>query len=141
MENAIHPGAECFILNVPFYVIFEFLCSPLLHYNEGHSDLMWSDTPTLCGRTPRPYVVGHPVPMLTVSPSLCLRSLRPYVAGHSGLMWARIVPPCTILASGFVHTKPVYLQLSRHPWRNVQTQLPHYTNGVRDSTGRRPGML
>ena len=38
-------------------------------------------------------------------------------------MRARIVPPCTILASGFVRTKPAYLQLSRRPWRNVQTQL------------------
>ena len=39
-------------------------------------------------------------------------------------MRARIVLPCTILASGFVRTKPAYLQLFRRPWRNLQTQLP-----------------
>gem|GEM_PF-4480623 len=29
--------------------------------------------------------------------------------------WARIVPPCTILASGFVNTKPAYLKLFIRP--------------------------
>ena len=38
-------------------------------------------------------------------------------------MRARIVPPCTILASGFVRTKPAYLKLSRHPCRNAPVRF------------------
>jgi len=59
----------------------------------------------------------HPCP-LTVHPpnkffyqSHTRRYGKHYADGHSGLMWARIVPPCTILASGFARTKPAYLKL------------------------------
>ena len=34
--------------------------------------------------------------------------------------WARIVPPCTILASGFVYTKPAYLKLFIRPGRRPE---------------------
>ena len=65
------------------------LCGRSLRpYVVGHSDLMWSVTPTLCGRTPRPYVVGHPDLTWSDTPTLCGRTLRPYVVGHSDLTWS-----------------------------------------------------
>ena len=45
-------------------------CPIFKPYVVGYSDLMWSDTPTLCGRTLRPYVDGHSVLIGMDTPSL-----------------------------------------------------------------------
>ena len=47
---------------------------------------MWSDTPTLCGRTLRPYVVGHPDLIGLDTPSLRGRTLRNYAYAHCVIM-------------------------------------------------------
>ena len=48
-------------------------------------------------------------------------------AEHRTGTWARIVPPCTILASGFVRTKPAYLKLFIST--DTRSEKLHYANG------------